>query len=809
MYTVNKGIIDSERGIPECPRWFSDSRLSFQLDENAVTQVDYHNPMAYRGNHTVFLQRLWDGFRTFVQQDLTTLKLEYQESRIWPFGIESQCQLAGVEFRHRVLAVGESIIFQLVTPAELLPDLRFKLEFYKTFALTPVDDDDFRFNDRGATRGWREWEVDAKGNGVYGSFEDCWMVKPVEKHEIEINNKGIVNKEERDAATLHIGISADFPLRIEKRPHNEKYILLGEEPLRPGRTYSFVVAFASERDSLDRKLNGLLSGLEDVVRSQFDRYRKVSDRIPVLTSPYKELNDFIALAPMYHESCKVTDVPGAIRAKNTMYWVWGWDGITSNYASFYWGDREFIREMLCFYEQTADPEHGIAHSYRHDMALNSVSALPAQSMYISLLHQYYAATGDLREVEIRYPFAKRIFESILKREVQGTGLCEDASLFPDYPVFMLETGRDISSMNNTIWYSAVRSMEALAELAHDGEKTAREAKAAFERIESKYLPLFFDEERGFVVSSVDSVTLERRDSFNSNAVKWENHYCAELMRPVDAACLEFFERHVVCKAGLREIPVWSRAFDMDANQLHCWWPVTGEYYMRLINGQNRADLIKMWVGWVSYWTKMLTCPEGISCYIDTDEPDVDRWNSLKGAWHAYSARGWYQAAIHGVIGVGMEAGGLTFYPYSGEEMTLDGLHFQNQIFKIEMKGSGPYVKEIEVNSVKLHATNKLPVDTATGVDRVDVTVHRTADRPHPILIKEGYGVELSSYTFQQGRICAVVQGAGTCRLILDAAHPPDVRLEGRPVEVAYDPASGQAIASFTLSAGRTVELDIR
>jgi hypothetical protein len=807
-YTVNRGVIESEVGIPECPRWFSDSRLSFQMDENAITQVDYHNPLAYRGNNTVFLQRLWDGFRTFAQQDLTTLKLRYEQSKIWPFGVESQCRLAGVEYGHRVLAIGESIVFQLITPATIPSEMRFKLEFYKAFALKPADEDDLRFSDRGAKRRWREWEIDAGGNGVYGSYQDSWSSQPVERDEMEINNKGIVNKEERDAAALHIGISADFKIVIEKRPHQDKYILRSEEPLKPNKTYSFVVAFAPERQDLDRRMGQLLGGLKAAVEAQFERYRKVSDGSPELISPFRKLNDFMALAPMYHESCKVTDVPGAIKAKNTMYWVWGWDGMTSNYASFYWGDHEFMRDMLRFYEQTADPEYGVAHSYRHDMALNSVSALPAQSMYISLLHQYYAATGDLTEVQGRYPFAKRIFESILKREVQGTGLCEEASLFPDFPVFMLETGQDISSMNNTIWYCAVRSMEAIAELSQDKE-TARKAKEAFQRIERHFLPLFFDEERKFVVSSVDSVTLERRDSFNSNALKWENHYCAELLRPVDAACLDFFEQHVVCKAGLREIPVWSRAFDMDANQLHCWWPVTGEYYMRLINGQDRADLIEQWVGWVSYWTGKLTCPEGISCYIDTDEPDVDRWNSMKGAWHAYSVRGWYQAAIHGVVGVGMEAGGLTFYPYSGEEMTLNGLRFLNRIFDIEMKGSGSYIEMIEVGGAKLRGTNKLPADAVAGGSRVHVTVHRTAERPYPVMIKEGYGAELWNYGYRDGIIRAVVRGAGTCRLALDAARAPIVLLDGHPGKVDYDHVSGYAIIQLTLAEDRAVALEIR
>jgi hypothetical protein len=280
------------------------------------------------------------------------------------------------------------------------------------------------------------------------------------------------------------------------------------------------------------------------------------------------------------------------------------------------------------------------------------------------------------------------------------------------------------------------------------------------------------------------------------------------MAAISDKSMAFFENNIVCKAGLREIPVWSDAFDQDANQLHCWWPVTGEYYMRLINGHNRADLVNQWIGWVSYWTKMLTCPEGISCYIDTDEPDVDRWNTKKGAWHAYSMRGWYQATVHGVVGVGMEAGGLTFYPYAGEEMSLTGFHFLNRTFDFAMKGSGAFIDSIEVEDLTLGATNKLPVDIAEGKTSVSVTVNRVRENPYPIAIQTGYGLELLNYKYDDGIIRADLRGAGTSRLQLLASRKPVVTIDGETVESTYDPTAGTAIIEIALSVGPLKSLEI-
>ena len=113
---------------------------------------------------------------------------------------------------------------------------------------------------------------------------------------------------------------------------------------------------------------------------------------------------------------------------------------------------------------------------------------------------------------------------------------------------------------------------------------------------------------------------------------------------------------------------------------------------------------------MSYWTEKLTVPEGISCYIDTTEPEQDRWDTLCGSWQAYSIRGWYQAAIHGVVGVGADAGGITFYPYEGEEMELKGLHYSDKILDIEMCGRGRYIESIEADGKIIRGTNKLPSD---------------------------------------------------------------------------------------------------
>jgi hypothetical protein len=804
-YKVKNGVIYCKKGIPYPPRFIVDGRLAFRFEEAGITQVDYLSPAQFRGNGTVFLRRLWDGFRYYLEKDKLTYKPEYVNTRVWPFCVEAEWNIFGSVIKHRVMAVDESIVIQIQTPVSMAQDACFKLEFYSAFGLTPCDEEDVRFSDRGVDRQWNKWEYENTDNMFYGGFEETVKDRHEQEDEFDLNHYK-PNKSGYLGCKLNIGIGADFAIDCFSTPNNSKHILRSPK-LQAQKTYSFIISFQPEKMQLQDKIKSLIENMQTKVDKQYERYVRAADNSPRLVSPYKLLNHYLSLIPLYHESLKITDYPGAIKA-NSYAWVWGWDGITASYATAYWNDPIHLRDMLKFYRDTASEEYGIAHALSNDMHFILGCAVPAQGMYITLLQLYYSLTGDLAFVKEIYPFAKWIFEKTLELEIKGTGLCEGTSMYPDFPIFMKETGKDLSGLNNTIFYCTVRSMEYLAVLAGD-HATAESAAKGIKNIEDHFLKLFFDKEKGFIVSSVDSVTLEKRNSYNSNAVKWENNYCCELMEPVFKANLDFFEKNVVCEAGLREIPVWSDVYDMDANQLHCWWPVTGEYFMRLVNEFDRKDLIEKWIGWIDYWSEMLMCPEGISCYIETSQPDLDRWNTLTGLWYGYNMRGWYQAAIHGVFGLDIEAGGITFFPYSGEEMSLKNLKYRSRVYDIDMKGSGPYIGSIEAEGALIKGTNKLPVDFMQGKKHIRVKVNRTKDNPYKVYIKYGYGIDIRKYSYEDGLIRAELCGIGTCRLKMAAAEKPEIKINNKAISAIYDEASGIVTLELVFKLGEIKYVEIR
>ncbi|WP_152970576.1 hypothetical protein [Bacillus sp. FJAT-28004] len=786
-YRIDKGIIHSVEGLPHAPRWFSDGRLAVQYDEEGISQIDYFNPDATNNARTVYIRKVFDGIRFLANSGSSILRPNYQNVSLYPFGYEAEWQESRVHIEHALYTVEDAIILRFKVCECKEPSVKIQLTTYEVNGLIGCDPVDWRYLNRKYERTWSPWIFESDVSMLQGKLLDR-PTKMYEGHK-HVTNESLVEEvsDEEIPLYFHIGSNVDI-----HRPRNH---ILETGDLKAGDEVVFVMTFNPNMMKGQQECRRLCNDAQDAIDQQHMRYREVASRMPVLKSPYSQLNDFFALAPMYHESLKAPAHPGAIRAKSTYYWVWGWDGMTSNQATNYWGDSAFLKDMLEFYEETAHPDKGIGLFFNYDMSLASISSPPSQGMYICLLQYYFTDTGDEETVRNRYGFAKKIFNMIVNLEVGDTGFGKGTSMFPDYPNYMKQTGNDLSSFNNTIFYCAVRSMEYLADVVGDLE-TRKLAETMFRKMEQHFLPLFHDEDKGFIVSSVDATTLEKRNCFNSNSVKWENSYCRDLIEPTLEANLSFFEKNIVSKAGLREIPVWDDAYDRDGNQLHCWWPVTGEYYMQLINHHNRTDLMEQWIGWVGYWTGKLLCPEGISCYIDTEEPELDRWNCLSGTWQGYSMRGWYQAAVHGIVGIESEAGGLCLKPSSVEALALYGLHYRGHIYDIELLGEGSFIDTIEAHGKVYKGTCKIPSEVYqhSGV----IKVHRTNVKSSSLQLQSANGMELSEFEYTDGHIRVKIKGYGTSRIRVNADAEPVCMIDGQHVKVQFNSGRKAAVVDVLL-----------
>ena len=686
VYQIDKGKIFCTDGVPYLPRWFCDDRISYELDAHGISKVEYFNKTT-RGSEKVFVDDMWGGLRFYLESSGFHYGWNLTNCEVMPFGVTAEWNFNENRLRIQCRACGDCIIV-IIEPLQLSDELTFCAEFYDNWRMLPRRDGDTRY---------------------ISAIERKWTAWRVTKHGLACSYT------ENDAET-GIFITSDLnPTYIHRTIGFSKHILQSEA-LQAEKAYHFIMALDTSEMAAENRALAALRCMGNWITEQEQRYAAVQERMPILESPYPELNNFFMLAPLYHESCKVQSAPGVVRAKTEHYWAWGWDGMSSSYAYAYWGDAAFIGELLHMYQQTADVEKGIGHWFARDMSHIETSPIPAQGFYISLLYQFYLNGGDITPY---YDFAKKIFRLICDTEVTGIGLFKGYSLVPDFRETILENGNDLSTFNNSSAYCAIRAMKQLAVAMGDTE-TEADAEALARRTRSSFNKILFDEEKGTYVASSDANTLKQRPVYMSPAIKWDNPFCMDLIGEKRAALLHFYEKNYVSNAGLMFAPTWSIAFDADANQLHCYWPSNGECYTRLTNLENRRDLIEQWIGWISCWTSILMCPEGIDCYDNVNCPKPDGWNAVNGTWQGYSMRAWYEAIVHSVVGIDFSEEGLTIYPYDGQPMNLLNLHFAGKTFDIHMRGSGCSVDKVVVNGTAIAPAKVIPFDQFQEANTVEI-----------------------------------------------------------------------------------------
>ena len=666
-YTVNKGKVFSKKGIPLLPRWFTDDLVAIQIDEYGIKEMQYFNPKT-KGTPRTFVADMWGGLKFLLDDNGNKYMLDFFDVTLMPYGFLAKFRYEDTEFIFEERIINNSVYISVKSNSKIEKILKLSVEFYDAFSLQTHENGDYRYKST-YKREWDSWTMEndilyisfCEGGGytytAIGANKKCEYIK---------RKKGYVKN------ILNYNISEEIT--------------------------TIVIAFDYDKSRVFNKCKKTIDECSEFICEQNKRYDNVIKKAPVLKSKYEDLNNFVALAPLYMESLKVPTYEGAVKAKTEYYWVWGWDSMSSPFAYNYWGDTEFVGKILKLYQETADAEKSFAHLFNRDMTHKLTSVVSAQGFYISLLYSYFINGGDISPY---YNFAKKIFSYFQKNEVKNLGLCENESLIPDFLEMVLETGNDISCFNNSTLYCAVRALEKMAKAKNDDE-TFKITHDFAKRTRENFDKILYDEESGFYFSSADSITLKARNVHNATSIKWDNRFCEELAGQHFKEALDYFENKFICRAGIRTFSTDDIAYDADANQGHCWWPAHSEFYTRMINRANRTDLIEQFIGWISNWTKMLMCPEGISCYINSEKPFLDYWTSNPGTWQGYSIRAWYEAVIHSIVGVDFDMNGLKFYPYSGEEMSILGLYYNNKILDIHMKGSGRNIEYIEVNGERYY-----------------------------------------------------------------------------------------------------------
>lgn len=786
-YSIEKGVIVSHEGFPWEPRLFCDERLVFEMNENAISEIIYWNPKGF-GNVTVLRKNFFKAFCFYIANENRRYEFQPKETRMLPYGFEAKWVLDEFEAYFSIFAVENSLVIKLDT--KHVPEgYSFGMElvqrgFFMPHTEMPAQHRHLRCG--GAKRHWAPCAFE--NNRFTAAFTDI--------------------DGERSYETAFC-LSADYPMVLNESKQNNKYCLYGPT-LKAGKSYTAVMTFSWGADEAKKLCDDVLGNYSELLEKQEKRYQKVVEQAPQLVCDVEELSNFVALAPMMNESLKWSEVYGAIRANTMHYKVWLIDSLYNATSLYLWGDNEFNSGILAMAEHFVTPMGGELTS---DLKTNYHSALTDgkyhkdDPIYFSHLYGYLVGGGEL--TEFRYAFAKRMFDYMVETVDEKTGLYRtSAMLMFDFADAFDDTQMGEAAYGvreNCLIYQGLRTMQYMAYQMGDMEYVEKTTALA-KKFEENFLNICFNEEVGYFPMATDSETLKQSTSYAASLCRYENDFLTDIFEETFGKSIGYYRDKFVGNNGIRPLAMDNPAYDGDGNQMHCWWPGhSANYYSRMIFMENNKEMIEQYLGWISYWSRRLTMPEGLECYNDNPNPGFDEWNQRCGAWQMFTFRAFYQTIIRSYIGVDFDHGGVTVYPYSGDEASVYGVHALGKVFDICVKGSGQYIEKLTVNGQSVVGSNRIPFDLLK--DKNEICVTRTEKPQRKIYLRSFNGATITKYDYQEDHLSMNAEITGHAILKLQSEKDVVVSVDGN--EVTYVPENGLVKVSVDVCGVCEIKISLR
>jgi hypothetical protein len=533
--------------------------------------------------------------------------LEFTNTRHYPFGYESECRLADVKLRHELI-LDQDTVFQRLTVLENPQgrDVRARLLLHGHL--------------------WQQ----APGRSV-----GHWEIIPETG---TLTTRVVDQNEDGSSVETTLVIGANAPCAASSRHGNFKHYV---ETTSASDEIIFHIAFNPEAES------DFGGARLDAVKANFARMLETGLRFetgnPTLDSALNNVAPTVA-------NLVIQDCPGAIRASQS-YWVWGWDSMVHAEALIWSGQADLVRDMLDFYHESADPKLGVAHALYSDLTLSHSMAFSAQCLYVVMLYNYVAATGDRAPLERHLDFARMILDKAGEAIAPGCNLSTGIGFYPDFPQLLEHQPHDLSLINNSLYYQALAAMSELEDApAALLEKTGK-VKADMERI-------LWDDEAGYWIDSASGDDLAPRRYYPLFGQLYVSPFGTDPHAESDERIAQFMRKKFPFPNGLYMYPQDNAAFMADGNQLGAYYPSVDRYYWNMMNRTGCAEVTAHFEQIVTGFWKEHSYPEGLTHETVNDDPATDN----PGCKQAFAAKGWCCDALELHLGLKVDLQGLTFNP---------------------------------------------------------------------------------------------------------------------------------------------------
>jgi hypothetical protein len=563
--------------------------------------------------------------------------LEFTNTRHCPFGYVSECRLADVNLQHE-LVLDQDTVFQRLTVLENPHgrDVRARLLLHGHL--------------------WRQ---------VPGRKIANWQIIPDTG---ALTTRVVDTEEDGSSAETTVVIGANAPCASSSRHGNFKHYM---ETTSAADEIIFYFAFNPKTDS------AFDSARIDAVKQNYARMLETGLRFdtgnPTLDSALTNVAPTVA-------NLVIKDRPGAIRASQS-YWVWGWDSMVHAEALLWSGQADLVRDMLDFYHETADPERGVAHALYSDFTLSHSMAYSAQCLYVVMLYNYVAATGDQETLDRHLDFARMILDKAGEAIAPGSSLSTGIGFYPDFPQLLEHQPQDLSLINNSLYYQALAAMAELEEAPEAIQEKTGKVKADMERI-------LWDEDAGYWLDSASGDDLSPRRYYPLFGQLYVSPFGTEPHAESSERIASFMQKKFPFPNGLYMYPQDNAAFMADGNQLGAYYPSVDRYYWNMMNRTGCSEVASHFEQIVTGFWREHSYPEGLTHETVNADPATDN----PGCKQAFAAKGWCCDALELHLGLKVDLQGLSFNPLPGDRpFRVYNLSFRGKKLNIERTGKGKNV----------------------------------------------------------------------------------------------------------------------
>ncbi len=569
-------------------------------------------------------------------------------------------------------------------------------------------------------------------------------------------------------------------------------------PVSTGKPVMFTVEFGDsppelhakssllqERDSLNRVSNISISSQERVVGDELNPSERNSEQNiinasdPSLSLPgFPRIEEFFRTVPGLVRSSIIRDYGMPRATPAAYYWIWAWDSLVTGIEMLRWGDRRLVGRMIEFVNSHRDEGGLIPGRWtRSLLPLDTPPRGAIEFLFALLVYKYSIETNEQQPLIDAYPFLVTHLHEIAGQSDER-GMFASTGFYPDLPSRFGRSGHTAVAMEAAAHFSFCRLMENVARLMQDSA-TEKTAGASAELIQQHFMEMFWDEDEGFLVDSVDTVSGEMNPSYPIFTLLFlQSPPGLSLIRRELDVLAQFLSAHNLGQIGTSMVPSWDRNRKSE-DATGSWYPHWDVYLLKLLRRTGRTTDIIRWLNNVEQALEKLGfCPEFVR--LDPfDSGDPNAWSYHGAASNLNCATGWYRALVEGVLGIEIDAGGMTVVPASlpFETICLNGLVYRNSTWQIILHPNGKCIKRIVIDGEEVTGCMKIP---SRFYNHKPHTVEIWSDDVGPSwAFCEVINAEVLDVLCMDDSLGIVLRPLGTVDVVFTSDHAVDVFVDGR------------------------------